>query len=215
MGFSYRWIKSSYRAIRITVIRTRFMVDSSVLPFDSLTSIIPYFTAKRKAKTKKAALRLSKKEVTLDSGLYPAIKGHFSSLLISNIFCNPLFLDLPLASFAQHAKHSFPLSLTRIPFVCFCLLVAKGESLLRSLQVRLVRLECGWFLTLLLISNFLKQSLSDPPSDHLLTHTASGRSAWNIQSLYPNRSIHSSELAVNAVRFTFSLECTFLSALIV
>ena len=34
----------------------------------------------------------TKKEVTLDRSCNPATKGHFSSLLVSNIFLNPLFL---------------------------------------------------------------------------------------------------------------------------
>ena len=36
--------------------------------------------------------------MTLDHGCKPTIKGHFCSLLVSNIFPNPLFRNLPSSS---------------------------------------------------------------------------------------------------------------------
>ncbi len=50
--------------------------------------------------TKKSRLRreyVYKIEMTLDRSVSFAIKGHFCSLLVSNIFCDPLFLLSPLS----------------------------------------------------------------------------------------------------------------------
>lgn len=70
--------------------------------------------------------RLRKKEMTLDC-FFLAIKGHFWSLLVSNIFCYPLFLGLPLPHFyhAQTLPNWF--SLMRTLSVFWCDPVAKGE----------------------------------------------------------------------------------------
>ena len=44
--------------------------------------------------------------MTLDRSCNPAIKGHFPSLLISNIFCYPLFRSLSFAApFSSLSKH--------------------------------------------------------------------------------------------------------------
>ena len=67
-----------------------------------------------------------KSEVTLDRSLSSAIKGHFCSLLISNIFCYPRFLSLPFAflSLLQNTLLHFFNKNT----VCFDLLhLSKGE----------------------------------------------------------------------------------------
>ena len=45
------------------------------------------------------------------------IKGHFCSLLVSNIFCDPLFPSLPFAHIIYVLKHQIPFSLPRLPFV--------------------------------------------------------------------------------------------------
>ena len=55
--------------------------------------------------------------MTLDCGCKLTIKGHFCSLLVSNIFCNPLFPSLPLATSPLHAKPCSFLSQARIPSV--------------------------------------------------------------------------------------------------
>ncbi len=52
--------------------------------------------------------------------LYLTIKGHFCSLLISNIFCYPLFLYLSFAPSLQLLKAPNPFSLTRIPLAFVC-----------------------------------------------------------------------------------------------
>ena len=62
------------------------------------------------------------KEMTLDHVSLHTVKGHFCSLLISNIFCYPLFRSLPFAVPQQPWNTFFFFSLMRIPlvFVCFC-----------------------------------------------------------------------------------------------
>jgi hypothetical protein len=70
-------------------------------------------------------------EVTLDCGCKRAIKGHFCSFLVSNIFLNPLFLLSAPCSRILRAKHCFFLSQARIPSVFSCFVsVAKGEFFL-------------------------------------------------------------------------------------
>ena len=68
----------------------------------------------------------AKKEVTLDC-LMRAIKGHFCSVLVSNIFCNPLFPNLPFVKHTAHQTHLFLLSSMEVPFGLVLTIVAKGE----------------------------------------------------------------------------------------
>ena len=64
------------------------------------------------------------------------IKGHFCSLLISNIFCDPHFhiirysIVVCLLTITHNSKIPIPLSLTRIPFYFSWSSLAKGEGLL-------------------------------------------------------------------------------------
>ncbi len=70
--------------------------------------------------------REDKREMTLSRPSLRTTKGHFCSVLVSNIFCYPLFLSLPFASFSYASKHiSFFLS---GKYACFfVLLFAKGD----------------------------------------------------------------------------------------
>ena len=63
--------------------------------------------------------------MTLDRSLTLTIKGHFCSLLISNIFPYPLFPRLPL-TYRLHPSNTQSTSLRRIPFV-FLVSFIKGE----------------------------------------------------------------------------------------
>ena len=82
-------------------------------------------------KNKKSAPRAffyhePKLEVTLDC-LIRAIKGHFCSVLVSNIFCNPLFPSLPFANSSCSQYSLFFPSSTEVLFCWAC--AAKGEML--------------------------------------------------------------------------------------
>ena len=58
--------------------------------------------------------------MTLDRVSLHTAKGHFCSLLISNIFCYPLFLSLSFCFIRPSPKHLFLFSLMRIPLVFSC-----------------------------------------------------------------------------------------------
>ena len=61
----------------------------------------------------------------------PQLKAHFCSLLISNIFCNPLFLFSPSCLFHIILKTqiTFLTFLRRIPSFCFYATPTKGDAL--------------------------------------------------------------------------------------
>ena len=105
-------------------------------------------------------------------------KGHFCSLLISNIFCNPLFLDLPSADFVTRLKTQF-LSFSMENSLCFvlypCLQKANGAfgsdlfDWRFSLRIRTV---------LFLRTSHIYFLRFPSPRFYIRTHTCSDRLRW-------------------------------------
>ena len=88
---------------------------------------------KREAESMTPPRIFSRKNRNDPWSLLYATKGHFCSLLISNIFCYPLFHWSTLRFISELLKHSLNLfSLMRIPSVFLFLLSAKGEFLTLS-----------------------------------------------------------------------------------
>ena len=112
------------------IVATIFLQCYSSFLRKSITRTVKIKPQKKKMMTSPSSdISSGKREVTLDCISLHTTKGHFCSLLISNIFCYPLFLRLPVAASLQFVKHiALNFSLRRILTVlnCTCLRKRRG-----------------------------------------------------------------------------------------
>ena len=133
--------------------------------------------------------------MTLDHVSLHTAKGHFCSLLISNIFCYPLFRSLPFALHnPQSASFNFLYREYRLLFVCS--LAKRRIFLLRRLPTPDPMLR--FFYRFSKFINSKSMLCVTPPCSYRI----SGRSVISFAS-------------GNFVRFKLPLDCTFLSSITV
>ena len=113
----------------------------------------------------------NKKEMTLDHGCKPTVKGHFCSLLVSNIICLSSLSTVCLLSSCYAPRTQIFFSL-QWEFTCCCLLASAQKANLFGIfqQRHLSPIDLNT-LFLSLRDSFLESPINLAPDSNLPTHT--------------------------------------------